>query len=96
MIQLKKADGTEYKTSSRNSAISILSRHVREIGEGDLHKGSSECQGYRDVERAEMKILKSAGKRNRPNPAFPISEAGEQMLYDAGQFGPFNTPSGGT
>ena len=68
------------------SAVSILCRHVREIGKGYLRK-DSECQGFRDVKRAKMKILKSAGKRNRPNQALPISEAEEQMLYDADQFG---------
>ena len=86
VIQLKKADGTEYETSSMHSSISILSRHVREIGKGDLDK-DSEYQGFRDVKRAKMKILKSAGKGNRPIQALPISEAEEQMLYDAGQFG---------
>ena len=86
MNQLKKADGTDYRQAecilqSRFSAVMC-----KRIGKGDLDK-DSEHQGFRDVERAKMKILKSAGKGNRPHQALPISEAEEQMLYDASQFG---------
>ena len=86
VIQLKKADGTEHETSSMHSAISILSRHVREIGKVDLEK-DSEYQGFRDVKRAKTKLLKPAGKGTRPNQALPISGVEEQKINDAGQLG---------
>ena len=39
------------------------------------------------MKRAKTKLLKPAGKGNRPNQALPISEAEEQKINDAGQLG---------
>lgn len=86
IIQMKKSDGSEYETSSMYSAVSLLGRYVREIGKGDIDK-DSEYLGLRDVKKAKLKVLKSAGKGNRPNQALPISQEEEDALYAAGQFG---------
>ena len=61
--------------------MSLLGRYVREIGKGDIDK-DSEYLGLRDVKKAKLKVLKSAGQGNRPNQALPISQE-EDTLYAA-------------
>ena len=54
VIQLKKADGSEYETSSMHFTLSVLGRYVTDIGKGDVEK-DVEYQGLRDVKKSQAK-----------------------------------------
>ena len=70
VIQLKKADGSEYELHAFHS--SVIGRYVTDIGKGDVKK-DVKYQGLRDVKKAKLKLIKSAGKFNRPISTSPTA-----------------------
>ena len=90
VIDAKKGDGDNYEVNTLRSMFSFLGTYAKQIKKGDVDS-DQEYQGFRDVKKAKMKVVKCDGKGNQPNKSSHLTREEEERMYTTGQFG-YETP----
>ena len=87
MLNLKKADGSDYEPDSITSFHCGVSRYLKDNGYGVNIVNDSRFETSNRVLKAKRKQLKSAGLGNKPNKAEPISDEHLELLWEKGLIG---------
>ena len=93
VINVCKADGTEYEPSYLRGMISSFDRQLKRHKYGSVIISSAEFADTREALRLKQRHLKSQGKGDKPFKADPLNDSDINKLYETCQLGIYTPTS---